>query len=129
MAKGWQQVQQLLAALVACHKNIFKSRDLFLEALPAAESRAGSRANCNRFASPDCGRLFVWCCPDSFQPRTFSYTVIQLRAGFSAMCKGTAVPGLHAPVRAVSLKPIVARVAQRRLVPITPYLQLPCALD
>lgn len=53
-------MQQLLAALSACHKNVFKGRDLFLEALPAAESRAGSRAKCQRFASPICGRLFVY---------------------------------------------------------------------
>lgn len=36
------------------------------------------------------------------------------------MCKGTAAPSLHAPVRAVSLKPIVAHVAQLRLTPLLP---------
>jgi hypothetical protein len=45
------------------------------------------------------------------------------------MCKGTAAPGLHAPVRAVSFKPIVSRVAQLRLITITPYSRLPCAPD
>lgn len=45
------------------------------------------------------------------------------------MCKGTAAPGLHAPVRAVSLKPIVVGVAQLRLITITPYSQLPRAPD
>ena len=56
-------MQQLLAALSACHKNVFKGRDLFLEALPAAELQAGSCTKCQRFASPVCGRLFVYLLP------------------------------------------------------------------